>query len=209
MRGAAALTNAELIAILLRTGSAGENVLALSNRVLSSVDGLRGLGKAGFEALAEQRSMGEAKACQLLAAVELGKRVAFATPELTRKIGGPTDVYALLYAEMALLEQEVLKVLLLSTRNDLVAVKEVYRGSVNTIQVRIADIFREAVREGVPNIIMVHNHPSGDADPSAEDVALTRQAREAGALLGIEVCDHIVIARDGWVSMQERGLTTR
>jgi DNA repair protein RadC len=206
LRGAEALTNAELVAILLRTGSRGENVLTLSQRVLSRFDGLRGLGQAAFGELAAERSMGSAKACQVLAAIELGKRVAHAQPSERRIIKLPEDVHALLFADMALLEQERLKVLLLTTRNEVVAIRDVYRGNVSAAIVRIAEIFREAVREGCPSIIAAHNHPSGDPTPSAEDVTLTKQAIEAGKLLGIEVLDHVVIARSGFVSMKDRRL---
>jgi DNA repair protein RadC len=206
MRGADSLTNAELMAILLRTGSAGENVLVLSQRLLSTFDGLRGLGKVSFGELADQHSMGDAKACQVLAAIELGKRVAATTPEQTRQILAPADVYAMLFAEMALLEQEELKVLLLSTRSEVQSIKVVYRGNVSSAIVRMAEVFRDAVREGCPSIIMAHNHPSGDPDPSAEDVALTREAIQAGKLLGVEVLDHIVLARAGFVSMKDRHL---
>jgi DNA repair protein RadC len=204
LRGAAALNNAELVAILLRTGSRGENVLTLSQRILSHAGGLSGLGRTGFAALSKERSMGDAKTCQLLAAIELGKRVAHATLDDRRTIRGPEDVYAMLFAEMALLEQEVLKVLLLNTRNEVLSVHDVYRGNVNSAIVRVAEIFRDAVREGCPSIILVHNHPSGDPSPSPEDVALTRQALDAGGLLGVAVCDHIVIARSGFVSLRDR-----
>ncbi|MEO6196812.1 MAG: DNA repair protein RadC [Dehalococcoidia bacterium] len=206
MRGAESLTNPELIAILLRTGSAGENVLALSQRILSTFDGLRGLGRVGFGPLAAEYSMGHAKACQLLAAIELGKRVAHATPDRTRTIRAPEDVYAMLFAEMALLEQEQLKVLLLNTRNEVLAVKDVYRGNVSAAIVRMAELFKDAVREGCPSIILAHNHPSGDPSPSAEDVALTRQAIDAGKLLGVAVLDHMVLARSGFVSFKDRRL---
>ena len=206
MRGAETLTNAELMAILLRTGSAGENVLVLSQRLLSTFDGLRGLGQVSFGELASEHSMGAAKACQVLAAIELGKRVSSATPKGARFIQVPADVYSMLFAEMALLEQEELKVLMLSTRNEVQSVKTVYRGNVSAAIVRPAEVFKDAVREGCPSIIMVHNHPSGDPDPSAEDVALTREAIQVGKLLGVEVLDHIVLARSGFVSMKDRHL---
>lgn len=203
MRGVEALTNAELIAILLRTGGNGENVLVVAQRLLAAFEGLSGLGKAGFGALKDQRAMGEAKACQLLAAIELGKRVAKAQPAKRRGIRSPEDVYSLLYADMALLDREQMRVVLLSTRNDVLAVKEVYRGNVSSALVRVAEVFQPAVKEGCPNIIVVHNHPSGDPSPSSEDTALTRQLIEAGKLLGIDVLDHIILARDGHASMRD------
>lgn len=204
LRGPESLTNAELVAILLRTGSRGENVLTLSQRVLAQVEGLRGLGQACFGELASQRAMGAAKAAQLMAAVELGKRVLHAQPAEQRSIRSPEDVFAMFFGEMALLEQEQLRVLLLNSRNEMTAVRDVYKGNVSAAIVRPAEVFRDAIREGCPSIIAVHNHPSGDPAPSAQDAALTRQLVEAGKMLGIELLDHIVIARGGFVSMKDR-----
>jgi DNA repair protein RadC len=205
MRGPEALTNAELVAILLRTGTSGENVVTLAQRILSRFEGLRGLGKASFGELSTQRAMGEAKASQLLAAMELGKRMLHEQPE-RRIVRAAEDVFRMLFADMALLEQEELRVILLSTRNEVIAMRDVYRGNVSSAVVRIGEVFRDAVREGCPNIIAVHNHPSGDPSPSAEDAVLTKQLVEAGRLLGIEVLDHVVIARSGFVSLKDRKL---
>ena len=205
MRGPEALTNAELVAILLRTGISGENVVTLAQRILSRFEGLRGLGKASFGDLIRQHAMGEAKASQLLAAMELGKRMLHEQPA-RRIVRAAEDVFNMLFADMALLEQEELRVLLLSTRNEVIAVRDVYRGNVSSAVVRVGEVFRDAVREGCPSIIAVHNHPSGDPSPSAEDAALTKQLVEAGRLLGIEVLDHVVIARSGFVSLKERKL---
>jgi DNA repair protein RadC len=206
MRGAESLTNAELIAILLRTGAQGENVLSVAQRLISRFEGLRGLGRAGFGELAAEYAMGGAKASQLLAAIELGKRIVHAEPGERRQIRSPEDVHAMLFAEMALLEQEQLRMVLLNTRNEVLSTREVYKGNIGSVVVRLGDLFRDAVREGSPNVIAVHNHPSGDPSPSAEDAALTRQMIEAGKLLGIEVMDHIVIARRGFVSLRDRKL---
>ncbi len=118
----------------------------------------------------------------------------------------PEDIFALLFADMALLEQEHLKVVLLNTRNQVLSVQEVYKGNVYSAVVRPAEVFRDAVREGCPNIILVHNHPSGDASPSGEDAALTKQLVEAGRLLGIDVLDHIIIGRKDYVSLKDRRL---
>lgn len=204
MRGAESLNNAELIAILLRTGVAGENVVAVAQRLLARFEGLRGLGRASYGELAGERAMGGAKAAQLLAAIELGKRIVQATPEQRRIIRTPEDVHAMLFGEMALLEQEHLRVILLTTRNEVVSVRDVYKGNVSSAVVRPGEVFRDAIREGCPNIVITHNHPSGDPSPSAEDAALTRLLIEAGKLLGVELLDHIVIARRGFVSLRDR-----
>jgi DNA repair protein RadC len=204
MRGAESLTNAELIAILLRTGITGENAVRVAERVISNMGGMRGLGRVSYGELASEKGLGGAKACQVLAAIELGKRVVHADPEPRRIIKIPEDVHAMLFGEMALLEQEHLKVILLTTRNEVICVKEVYKGNIGSIVVRVGDVFRDAIREGCPSIIAVHNHPSGDPAPSAEDAHLTARIVEAGKILGVEVVDHIVIARRGFASMRDR-----
>lgn len=204
--GAAALSNAELLAIVLRTGATGENVVAQATRLLSRFNGLPGLARASVGELSGERGVGEAKAAQVLAALELGRRLMATQPEDRPCVRSPEDIARLLLADMALLEQEHLRVVLLNNRNQVLSAPEVYKGTVNATQVRVADLFRDAVREGCPNIIVVHNHPSGDPTPSADDAAITARVRQAGTLLGIDVLDHIILARDGFVSLRERRL---
>ncbi len=201
--GPGALSNQELLAILLRTGSAKESALTVAARLLGRFEGLVGLARSSFAELCAQHGLGEAKAAQLQAALELGRRVASAQPEERALIRFPIDVANLLQGEMGLLDQEHLRVLLLNTRNQVLATNEVYHGSVSTAVVRIGELFREALRQNAPCIILVHNHPSGDPAPSSEDIAMTRQAIEAGDLLDIEVLDHIIIAHGKFVSMKE------
>ena len=204
--GAAALSNSELLAIILRTGTRSENVLALATTALARFNGLPGLARASFGELCSQHGMGEAKAAQVKAALELGLRLISAQPEERATVRSPQDVGNLLLAEMGLLEQEHLRVLLLNSKNQVLAMPEVYKGSVNTAQVRISELFRDAIREGCPALIVVHNHPSGDPAPSRDDVDLTSQLIEAGKLLNIDVLDHIIIARQGLVSLRDKGL---
>jgi DNA repair protein RadC len=208
--GAATLANGELLAILLRTGSAGENVVNLAGRLLTQWGGLPGLARVGFTELCAQHGMGEAKACQVIAALELGRRLAASlSMEERPQITSPDQVAALLTTEMSLLSQESLRVVLLNTKNHVVAIREVYRGNVNSAQVRVGEVFREAVRETCPSLIVVHNHPSGDPTPSPDDIAVTRSMVEAGRLLDIELLDHIVIGGGGWVSMKRGQLGFR
>jgi len=204
--GASALSNAELLAIILRTGAAGENVVAQATRLLSRFNGLPGLARASVGELSSEHAVGEAKAAQMLAALELGRRLLATQPDERPFVRSPQDIANLLLADMALLEQEHLRVVLLNTRNQVLAAPEVYKGTVNATQVRVSDLFRDAVREGCPSVIVVHNHPSGDPTPSADDVSMTHQLREAGSLLNIDVLDHIVLARNGFVSLREKGL---
>ena len=199
------LSNTELLAILLRTGSSSENVVSLATRLLATSGGLAGLAKAGFQELNQVRGLGEAKVSQVMAALELGKRLA-ALPSGDRPvIESPQDVANLLTPEMAWLSQESLRVLLLNTRNQVMSVSEVYRGNVNTAVIRAAEVFRDAVKENCPAVIVVHNHPSGDPTPSVEDIKVTGQLRQAAGLLDIELLDHIIVAQSGFVSLKEQG----
>lgn len=201
------LNNTELIAILLRTGLKGENVLSLASRLLARFHGLAGLGRTTFAELCSERGVSEAKACQLLAALELGRRFVSLAPEERAAIQSPQDVANLLSAEMAALDQEHLRVLLLNTKNEVLSIQEIYVGNVNSSVVRPAEIFRPAVRNNTPSIIVVHNHPSGDPTPSREDIAITRTLVSSGELLGIELLDHVVIGSGNrYVSLKEKGL---
>ena len=200
------LNNAELLAIILRVGTAAENVVHLAERLLATFGGLPGLRRATFSELRNEHGLGEAKAAQLQAALELGKRLLAAQPEERATVRSPQDVANLLRGEMALLEQEHLRVVLLNTRNQVMGVQEIYKGSVNAAQVRVGEVLRPAVRENCPALVVVHNHPSGDPTPSPQDIAVTKELVEAGKLLDIEVLDHIIIGQGGHVSMKERGL---
>jgi DNA repair protein RadC len=204
--GPQALSTAELLAIILRTGTSREGVLTLATRLLSQHEGLAGLAKVSFAELCNEKGLGEAKASQLRAALELGKRLSSMQPEARASVRSPSDVANLLLTEMSLLEQEHLRVVLLNSRNEVMGAPEVYKGSVNSSLVRIGELFREAIRRNCPAIIIVHNHPSGDPTPSADDISLTRQAVEAGRLLNIEVLDHLVIGHGRFVSLKEQKL---
>ena len=204
--GPHALSNSELIAILLRTGSIGENVLDLSGRVLREVDGLRGVGRVTYDELCEIHGISDAKACQVLAALELGKRLVSLSPEDRPRINEPRDVANLLSAEMSLLDQEQLRVLMVSTKNEILGAHQVYQGNVNSSIVRVAEVLKPAVRANCPSIIVVHNHPSGDPTPSPEDVLITNKIRAGAEMMDIELLDHVVIGSRGHVSMKDRGL---
>ncbi|MHB1132850.1 MAG: RadC family protein [Chloroflexota bacterium] len=206
--GAQQLGNAELLAILLRTGLQNENAVAVAQRLLARFSGLVGLAHANAAELSAERGLGDAKAAQLLAALELGRRLAQATPDERLQVRSPGDIAGLL-TDMGFLEQEHLKVVLLNTRNQVLAVRELYKGAADRATVRVAEIFREAVRANSTALVVAHNHPSGDPSPSPDDVRVTEEIVEAGKLLGIEVLDHLVIGRGGWVSLRERRLGFR
>ncbi|MCL5110052.1 MAG: DNA repair protein RadC [Chloroflexi bacterium] len=203
--GPGQLGNQELLAILLRTGTASENAVALAQRLLATFQGLEGLARASPVELCAQRGLGEAKSAQLLAALELGRRMAQAgTPERAQ-VRSPADVAGLL-AEMGQLEQEHLRVVLLNARNQVVSIREVYKGAADRATVRVAEIFREAVRYNAVALVVAHNHPSGDPSPSPDDIRVTEEIVEAGKLLSVDVLDHVVIGRGRWVSLRERRL---
>ncbi len=204
--GPQALSNAELIAILLRVGVPGENAVQVGQRLLHKFGGIGGLHRAPFTELCKQHGIADAKAAQIKAAIELGRRLTLESPDERPAINSPGDAAALVQYEMQALEQEHLRVLLLDRRNRVLEVAEVYRGSVNSSQVRVGEVFKEAIRKNASGIIVVHNHPSGDPTPSPDDVAVTRAIVQAGKLLDVDVLDHLVIGQGRWVSLKERGL---
>jgi DNA repair protein RadC len=204
--GAEALSNAELVAILLRTGVRSENSVQVGQRLLGTLGGIRGLQRTSFQDLVNQYGMGEAKAAQIKAAIELGRRLSLEAQVERKVINSPADAAALVQYEMSALEQEHLRVFLLSTRNHVLDIVEVYKGSVNSSQVRIGELFKPAIRRNAPAIIVAHNHPSGDPTPSPDDVAVTRAMVQGGKLIDVEVLDHLVIGNGRFVSLKERGL---
>ena len=204
--GPQALANSELLAILLRVGVPGENAVQMGQRLLNRFKGISGLHRAPFEELCEQHGIGEAKAAQIKAAIELGGRLRLEAPEERPSVNSPADAAALVSYEMSALEQEHLRVILLDIRNRVLEIVEIYKGSVNSSQIHVGEIFKPAIRHNAPALIVVHNHPSGDPTPSPDDVAVTRAIVQAGKLLDIDVLDHMVIGQGRWVSLKERGL---
>ncbi len=205
--GAQALNSAELLAILLRVGVKGENAVQVGHRILNTYGGLRGLHQASFDEVKSQRGLGEAKAASIKAAIELGRRLSLEAPEERAIIHSPTDVAALVQYEMSVLEQEHLRVMLLDTRNQVIDIVEIYHGSLNSSMIRVGEVFTSAIRRNAANIIIIHNHPSGDPTPSPDDTVVTKAIIEAGKLMDIEVLDHLIIGQNKFVSMKERGLS--
>jgi DNA repair protein RadC len=204
--GAQALATSELFAILLRVGVPGENAVQVGQRLMKEFGGITGLHRAPFEDLCNQRGIGNAKAAQIKAAIELGRRLALESPDERPSVNSPADAAALVAYEMSALEQEHLRVILLDTRNRVLDIVEIYKGSVNSSQVQVGEIFKPAIRRNAPALIVVHNHPSGDPTPSPDDIVVTRAIVQAGKLLDVDVLDHMVIGLGRWVSLKERGL---
>ncbi len=162
--------------------------------------------RAHVTEIASVRGVGQQTAVRIKAALALGNKLHEPTDERP-SVNSPADAAALVQYEMSLLEQEYLKVILLDTRNRVIEIVEVYHGSVNSSQVRLAEVFKPAVQRMAPSIIAVHNHPSGDPTPSPDDVAVTRAMQQAGKLLDIQVLDHMIIGGNSrFVSLKERGL---
>jgi DNA repair protein RadC len=204
--GADSLSNAELLAIILRTGSRGQNVVSLATSLLARAGGLGGLARLSLPELMGLHGIGAAKAAELKAAFQLAQRLNALQPQDRPYIRSPQDVMNLVGAEMSVFDQEHLRVMLINTRNQVLAIHEVYKGSVSMAQVRVAELFRDAVRHNAPSLILVHNHPSGDPSPSPDDVALTKHVVAAAQMLGIDVLDHIVIGDRKLASMKALGL---
>ncbi len=204
--GAAALSSAELLAIIFHTGVKGQNVLNLAQSLLAKHGGLLGLARASFADLCAEHGVGPAKVTQLKAAMELGRRLLIESPDARPQITAPADAANLVQLEMSLLEREEVRVLILDTRNRVLSIPTIYVGSLNTNVVRVGELFREAINQNAASIIVVHNHPSGDPTPSPEDVNLTEMLVQAGELLDVEVLDHLIIGQGRFVSLKERGL---
>ena len=203
--GSEALSNREVLAILLRTGSPGENVLALAERILTDAGGLTGLGKMTFQELSQIHGLGKAKSATLKAALELGRRSVSADPVTRPVIQCPQDVAHIVMEEMRYLDREHFRVMSLSTKNHVLGISQISVGSLNASLVHPRECFKEAIRRNSNSIILVHNHPSGDPTPSPEDIEVTTRLVDGGKILGIEVLDHVIIGDKRFTSLKEQG----
>lgn len=204
LQGAGALREAELLAILLRVGKQGVNAVQIGQKMLYHFGGLAGLHRASFTDLCEVEGVGPAKAAQIKAAIELGKRISILTPEERPTIASPDDAADRVQFEMMALEQEELWVLLLDSRNRLLNIEHLYKGSLNASSVRPAEVFKAGIRKNAAGLIVTHNHPSGDPAPSPEDINLTQRLIEAGEMLELPVLDHIVIGYNRFASIKSQ-----
>lgn len=202
--GAQALSSAELLAIILRTGTTRDNVLELSGKLLAKYGGLSGMMRADFSELCNEYGLGEAKSAQLKAALEIGRRLGMMQPDEKYQIKSPADAANLVMMEMCYLDHEQMRILILDTKNQVVDNISRYQGTVNSSVLRAAEIYRPAITRNCPGVIICHNHPSGDPTPSPEDIAVTEQLVQAGKVLDIELVDHLVIGNHRFVSLKER-----
>jgi DNA repair protein RadC len=207
LRGAGGLSAAELIGLLWGSGSRGRSAVDLAEDALARHEGLTGLARASELELEGLPGVGAAKAAQLTAAFELGRRLLADWPVGRWTIRSPRDVADRLLLQMGRLEREELRVVLLNTKNVVLRVATVYQGNVSSSLVRVGELFRDAVRLNATGVILVHNHPSGDPTPSPDDLHLTAEALAAGRLLDIDLLDHLVVGHDAYVSLRDRGVS--
>lgn len=204
--GPGLLSDAELLAIILRVGNASESAVALAERVLAEAGGLRHLYDRSEEELSAIKGIGQAKIAQIKSALELGRRLASLSPELRPRITSPQDVAQRMMAHLRFSKQEHFIILLLNAKNEVIRETTISIGTLDMSVAHPREIFREAIRRSSAGILLVHNHPSGDPEPSLEDLQLTRRLVEAGRLLEIEVVDHVIIGDGRFVSLREKGL---
>jgi DNA repair protein RadC len=203
--GAGALSNAELLAILIRTGTTSESAVSLSQRLLTQAGGLRNLVEMSIEQLTKIRGIGSAKALQVQAGIELGRRLARTSQVETVTIRSPKDVSNMLAEELRYLNKEHFVCLFLNTKNQVIGKETLSMGSLNASIVHPREVFLAAIKRSSASIVCAHNHPSGDPTPSPEDIQITQRLAEAGHLLGIELLDHIIIGDRTSVSLKEQG----
>ncbi|RIW37770.1 JAB domain-containing protein [Bacillus salacetis] len=203
--GASSLSNQELLAIILRTGTKSESVLQLSNRVLTTFEGFRLLKEASLEEITNINGIGHAKAVQIMAAVEIGRRISNLAYDDRYSIRSPEDGANYVMNDMRFLSQEHFVCLYLNTKNQVLHKQTIFIGSLNASIVHPREVFKEAFRRSAASIICIHNHPSGDPTPSREDIEVTKRLVECGKIIGIEVLDHLIIGEKKYVSLKEKG----
>lgn len=204
--GADVLSVSELLAILLRTGTEKYSALGLADHLTSQFGGLRGVASLTVEELSGVHGIGPAKAAQIKAAIEFGRRLVAASDEERPKIRSPQDVYNLIGPSLRDAKKEHFLALLLDTKGGVLRQTTISVGDLSSSLVHPREVFVEAVRRSAASLIVAHNHPSGDPAPSPEDAQVTRRLQEAGELLGIELLDHIILGDNRWISLREKGL---
>lgn len=206
-RGAEALSAQEILAVILGRGISGESVMVTAQRLLLEFRGLKGIAGASLEELAKVRGIGIAKACQIKAAVELSKRTdGYSESEGKKPLKTPEDIIGEVQGRLKDEKKEHFLALLLDTRNKLIRVAEISVGSLDSSIVHPREVFKEALSASASSVVFVHNHPSGDTEASAEDIALTKRLCDAGNIMGIDVLDHIIIGGKSFTSMKRQGL---
>src|SRR5687768_5713145 len=204
--GAAALGDNELLAVILGNGSRGANALALANKLLADVDGLRGLTRTDVGALRRVPGVGPARAAQVLAAVELGRRTLVRGPQARPCLTSPRELALHLLPQFGASPVEQFGLVMLDSKLHILRIKIIAIGSIDATVAHPREVFREAAVASAAAIVIFHNHPSGDPTPSSEDLELTERMLDAGDVMGIHVVDHIILTAHRYFSLQEAGL---
>ncbi|MEG0306845.1 MAG: DNA repair protein RadC [Clostridium sp.] len=204
--GAEYLSNSELLALILRTGTREDNVLTLCDKLISHCGGINGLANPSITELKVVKGIGEAKATQILALVELSTRFNSFKSGEEYKVTSPKDAAFYMMGQMKSLKKEYFKLIMLNTKNVIISVKDISIGNLNSSIVHPREVFIEAIKQSSASVILCHNHPSGDPTPSNEDILITKRLKECGTMLGIEVLDHLIIGNEVYVSLKEKGI---
>lgn len=204
-KGAKSLTNSELMAIIISTGNKKENVIELSDKFFNKYN-LKSLSRLKLGSLKKQMGIGDAKACKIIACFELGRRLSSFSENKKIIIKNPKDVANLFMLDMGTLEKEYFKALYLDSKNQIIKQETLFIGSLNESIVHPRDIFKIALEENAASVVILHNHPSGDPNPSEQDLEITKRIIEAGKIIGIEVLDHIIIGENKYISLKQKGI---
>lgn len=205
--GPGGLSNAELLAVIIRTGTGNETAIEVSRRIISmDTRGISFLGDAHVEDLTEVKGIGKCKAAQILAAIELGKRIKRVTPFDKTRVTSPEIIANVVMEDMKPLQKEHFNIAILDTKNQIIGIENISIGTLNASIVHPRDVFKVAIKKNANSIILIHNHPSGDPAPSNEDINITKRLIEAGNIIGIKVIDHIIVGNDVFLSMKEKNL---
>mgnify|MGYP000374322035 CR=1 FL=1 len=200
------LSTQELLALVIEKGGKGQTVLTLAQNLLAHFGNLHNIKNASIEELKKVRGIGFATACKLQAAFKLGEKAELHLPKYGEKIGGPEDVFNLLKNEIGNKKKESFYILPLTTRNNLISVDKVSTGTLSTSLAHPREVFIPAIKNSASSVIIAHNHPSGDPQPSEDDLEITKRLVEAGKILGIDVVDHIIISKDNYFSFKDKRL---
>lgn len=202
--GVEILSNSELLAVILQSGSKDESALVLGQRVIGILDhGLQDLSQTTVEELIQLKGIGPAKACQILSAMELGRRIAREKRQIFGKVNSPMTVVNFFQSQLRHLNKEEFIVVFLNTKNMISSYEVISIGSLNASIVHPREVFNRAIKKSAASILLVHNHPSGNPEPSQDDIAITKRLWEVGNLIGIHVLDHLIISDDAYYSFKE------
>ena len=204
--GAQSLADAEILAILLRVGNHETTAIDLARQIISDFGGFRGLDSRSVPELCKINGIGPAKAAQIKAAIELGKRLFVEEKRLKDRVESSEDVYKLVSPHLRDLQREVFRLLLLTSRNSIIADIVLFEGSLTESMVSPREIIKEALNQAAASIVMVHNHPSGNPSPSEEDKIVTKRLKVVCESVGINVMDHIIVGESGYFSFADSGL---